>query len=569
MKRFWEVAKERFGDSYTYEKFEYLGALTKTTVTCRIHGDFTTKPSYIVEGNGCPTCGKIKGGLARANNLEEFVQNAKKKHGDVYDYSKTVYRTNNKTPVEIVCAIHGSFWQRPDKHTHGEGCPECANDGKRRHNYAVRDSLAEGKILALKMGFPEYDFSEAVYTGGNKKIKVKCGGHGVFFSTPNGMLSGGTGCPHCGVEKARATAISKRLTTEEWVKQAQQIHGDRYDYSETEYTHERNGKMKVRCKEHGYFFTTRDHVGQSTGCQRCAFQLSRQEDVIAGFLSKYTTVLQRDRDTLRRKEIDIYLPEKKIAIEYHGVYWHSHGDPEDEARRKDKHYDKYKECERLGIRLVSIYEPEWVNNPAPIRRLLRSILGKIRGRIYARDCEVRKVPHADAVLFFSRYHIQGGKGAGDNYGLYWKDKLVACMRFTFGGNDRGNVERTWTLSRYATRISVVGGASRLFTAFIREVSPTYVKSFSDNRYFNGYMYEKLGFVLDAELPPDYQVWSSRTGLRHKADYQRREIPARLIEHKNNEIFDPETDPRTEAEMTYLMGARRIYDCGKKRWVWRA
>jgi hypothetical protein len=83
------------------------------------------------------------------------------------------------------------------------------------------------------------------------------------------------------------------------------------------------------------------------------------------------------------------------------------------------------------------------------------------------------------------------------------------------------------------------------------------------------MYAQLGFSLEEETGPDYQVWSPKIGLRPKAHYQRRNIPKRLLEHGMIESFDPETDPRSESEMTFLMGCRRLYDCGKKRWVWRA
>jgi len=147
--------------------------------------------------------------------------------------------------------------------------------------------------------------------------------------------------------------------------------------------------------------------------------------------------------------------------------------------------------------------------------------------------------------------------------------MVACMRFTLGGNDRGRgaKNREWTLSRYATRLSVAGAASRLFKAFVKEERPESVKSFSDNRLFSGGMYEQLGFELVEDVGPDYQVWSPKIGLRPKPHYQRRVLPKRLEEHGVEESFDPKTDPRTEAQMTYLMGAGRIYDCGKKRWVW--
>jgi hypothetical protein len=297
---------------------------------------------------------------------------------------------------------------------------------------------------------------------------------------------------------------------------------------------------------------------------------SSGEDAVFAHLAKFTAATQRDRTVLRPRELDIYLPEKQLAVEYCGMFWHSHFDADTERRDKHKHANKHKDCAAQGIRLLTIYETEWQEHEYAIRRLLRNAVGKGKGRLMARKCDLRRVPHGDAVAFYERYHPQGGAGSGEHYGLYWGSKLVACMRFTLGANDRGNTkQRVWTLTRYATRITVSGGASRLFQAFLREYQPAEVKSFSDNRYFDGGMYQKLGFALEDSTGPDYQVWSPKIGLRPKSHYQRRNLQKRLAEHGRTEVFDSETDPRTEAEMTYSMRCGRIYDCGKKRWVWTA
>jgi len=282
----------------------------------------------------------------------------------------------------------------------------------------------------------------------------------------------------------------------------------------------------------------------------------------------FGNAVQRDRSLIKPKELDIYLPDHKLAIEYCGEYWHSSSSKEEEATMRHKHIEKHKLCQAAGVRLLTIYETEWKESNYAIRRLIRNALGKSKGKLMARKCSLGHVPHPVARSFYDRYHPQGGAGNGEHYGLFWKGKLVACMRFTFGANDRGKTERMWTLSRYATRITVSGGASRLFQAFVKEHCPTEVKSFSDNRFFEGGMYEHLGFTLEQEMAPDYQVWSPRLGLRPKSHYQRRMIPKRLEEHGIQDTFDPKTDPRSEAEMTYFMGARRLYDCGKKRWAWR-
>jgi hypothetical protein len=272
-----------------------------------------------------------------------------------------------------------------------------------------------------------------------------------------------------------------------------------------------------------------------------------------------------------KRELDVYVPSHSFAVEYCGDFHHACKTDEQEQKYKNRHYQKYVDCKALGVRLITLYESEWLNHNYAVRRLLRNALGKGKGKLMARKCELKKVDAATAAVFYDRYHPQGGAGNGEHYGLFWRGKLVACMRFTFGANDRGAAAaaRMWTLTRFATRVTVAGGASRLFKAFVDEHNPAQVKSFSDNRFFEGGMYAQLGFALDAERGADYQVWSPKLGLRPKSHYQRRNIPARLREHGIEDTFDPETDPRTETDMLYLMRCGRLYDCGKKRWLWTA
>lgn len=325
------------------------------------------------------------------------------------------------------------------------------------------------------------------------------------------------------------------------------------------------------CVEHGVISRAHPHnvLRGANPCPKCNHMKSAPEDALARFLSIFTKVEQRNRTILKPKELDIYLPDDKLAVEYCGMHWHSHKDREDERKNKLRHYEKFKACAEQGIRLITIYETDWKENPRAIKRLLRNAIGKSKGKLMARKCELRKVTNKEAAVFYDRYHPQGGAGHGEHYALFWKGKMVACMRFVLGANDRGAgaANRVWTLGRYATRVNVAGAASRLFKAFVAEHNPPEVKSFSDNRLFGGGMYEKLGFVLEENVAPDYQVWSQKLGLRPKPHYQRRQLQKRLREHGFDETYDHLTDPRTEAEMTYYMGARRIYDCGKKRWLW--
>ena len=128
--RFLEDALRVHGDRYDYSEVEYVNALSKVTIICPDHGPFEQKPANHIRGVGCPRCGDESTAAKRTRTTEDFVQEAKEVHGDLYDYSKVEYKTSHEK-VEIVCVVHGSFWQTPVNHAKGNqaGCPGCAVSG--------------------------------------------------------------------------------------------------------------------------------------------------------------------------------------------------------------------------------------------------------------------------------------------------------------------------------------------------------------------------------------------------------------------------------------------------------
>jgi len=496
---------------------------------------------------------------------------------DMYDFSQAVY-TKALTPITgIVCPKHGVFQQYSAQlRKNGAGCPAC---GEERRVQSRRMQPEDFVAQACQMHENAYEYGATRYTDMKTKVTVSCKEHGPFLISPIKHLYEKQGCPTCGEAKrgkrltdvnvgALAAATSKRKHAELFVARAVEVHGGLYDYSLVEYEGAKQ-PVTIVCKKHGAFQQRPEkHLYEAQGCPRCG-QKSSGEAEVAAFLSGMASVDPRNRSLIAPRELDIYLPNQRLAVEYCGMYWHSIGAQEDVAKQKRRHAEKHQLCKDVGVRLITLYESEWKQNNYAVRRLLRNAVGKAKGRLMARKCILKEVSSQEARDFYDRYHPQGGAGNGEHFALFWGSKMVACMRFTVGANDRGAAaaNRTWTLTRYATRITVAGAASRLFKAFLAKHHPETVKSFSDNRFFDGGMYETLGFVLEAENEPDYAVWHQKLGLRPKSHYQRKHLPARLKEVGMAEPFDPDTDPRSESEMTFLMGARRIYDCGKKRWVW--
>jgi hypothetical protein len=120
-----EYAKSIHGNKYDYSKVIYKTSKDNVIIICPEHGEFNIRPDNHNHGEGCPVCRYIKSSNGIRKNIDEFISQCKKVHGNKYDYSKVEYK-NNKTKVCIVCPKHGEFWQTPDNHLSGKGCPRCS-----------------------------------------------------------------------------------------------------------------------------------------------------------------------------------------------------------------------------------------------------------------------------------------------------------------------------------------------------------------------------------------------------------------------------------------------------------
>lgn len=255
------------------------------------------------------------------------------------------------------------------------------------------------------------------------------------------------------------------------------------------------------------------------------------------------------------KELDIYLPEYKIAIEYNGVYWHHEDIPH---ITRSYHSDKFKECAELGIQLITIFSYFWAYKKDVVKKLLVAKLNKSERRVYARNCSVVELKSSETKRFFEENHVQGYTAAQVSYGLKFLDELVAIMTFSRGriamGKSRDHVE----LVRYATACSVVGGASKLLSHFLKNNEWDSIVSYSDNEWSNGKLYHKLGFELESDVPPSYW-YVSRNGSRmyHRFTYSKQKLV--------KQGADPNL---TESQITKSMGLLKLWDCGKKKWILR-
>jgi hypothetical protein len=188
--------REKHGNKYDYSKVIYRGVFSKVTIICPEHGEFTQGASNHWRGQGCLYCGRVKNGDSNRKSKNVFIEEARRIHGNKYDYSGVDYIRNNVS-VKIFCFRHGVFEQAPLNHLLGQGCPECGILATAEgHRLSQKDFIDLAKKKNEKLG-REYDYSFVNYVRNTVKVKIRCLKHGIFEQTPVSHLQS-TGCPKCG-----------------------------------------------------------------------------------------------------------------------------------------------------------------------------------------------------------------------------------------------------------------------------------------------------------------------------------------------------------------------------------
>ena len=176
------LATKKHNGKFDYSKVEYVNCDTPVCIICPIHGEFWQTPYHHLHDNSCPKCGH----RTCAYDTNEWIKEARKVHGDTYDYSKVKYVDAN-TKVCIICPIHGEFYVRPINHLRGSGCPKCVGKNKTTEDFINESVAIHGE---------KYDYSKVVYKGAYIPVCIICPIHGEFWQTPHSHLSG-CGCQIC------------------------------------------------------------------------------------------------------------------------------------------------------------------------------------------------------------------------------------------------------------------------------------------------------------------------------------------------------------------------------------
>lgn len=279
-----------------------------------------------------------------------------------------------------------------------------------------------------------------------------------------------------------------------------------------------------------------------------------------------TSVLPRDqllicdRKTIYPYELDFYIPGKKLAIEYCGLYWHS----ELQGKTKDYHITKHNRCHSQGIRLITIFEDEYKNNPDLVNNRILHSLGVFQGvKRNARQCTVKPINYEQKKNFLNQYHLQGNDVSQIWLGLFSDDQLIAVMTFSKPSRVRNSKKSCktpllWELNRYATHsgFHVRGAAGKLLSYFKKTNEWQQIYSYADRRWSQGTMYTQLGFTLASMSKPNY--WYLSKG------YYKREYRYNYAKYKLVQLgFDKNL---TEFQIMESRGFTKIWDCGMLKFV---
>lgn len=484
----------------------------------------------------------------RKQLLSDFISKSSQRYNNKFDYSNIIEYESCKKRVPIACPSHGVFYQTPDFHLQGKGCPLCSRERTGKSQRLGTDTFIE---RAKKVHGDKFIYDKTVYLTQKNKLLITCKIHGDFSQSPNNHLYG-KGCPRCRYD---ANQKKHQMGLGNFMAFANNRFNNKFDYSGVVYVN-CDLPVSIVCPDHGQFSQTPyTHLRAVAGCPKCSAGRSSHEKEIGEFLTKHGIPFdENNRTVLNGKEID-FLINNKIGIEVNGIYWHS----ELSGKNKDYHLDKTVRCNKLGIRLIQIFENEFIDKKRLVFSRLKSIFGLNRYSLYARKCVVKEIDGGLKNKFLNKYHLQGQDYTAQvNLGLFYKNRLVSVMTFSrprVALNSRDEDNRRFELSRFCSLSSfnVKGAAGKLLSFFEKKYQPKSIVSYADRRWSDGNLYNVLNFKHTHNSNPSYYYFKNSTyKLQHRFSFRKSVLEKKLPNFDNN---------LSEWENMQNNGYNRIWDCG--------
>jgi hypothetical protein len=306
-------------------------------------------------------------------------------------------------------------------------------------------------------------------------------------------------------------------------------------FSDLSRVQERTTKIQTTCLEKygAPSFIQSDYFDRSFA--------SKGESEVREFVESLGFVCKKRR--FNGNEIDIFIEEVNIGIEYNGLYWHSEA-----CHPKNYHFEKKKLCDEMGVQLIQIFENEWLDRKEQVKGRLTSLLGKNSVKIGARKCKIVVIDKVEASDFINKYHIQGApRNIVVALGMFYKDELMSVM--TVGKHHRDSSKMVMNRFVVKSGVTITGGLSKMSRFAVLEVGQELI-TWCDLRWSNGEGYAMAGWTLDGQIAPDYFYIKNGRNIIKKQ--QRRKSVAKTPEGM------------TEHQHALADKLLRVYDCGKLR-----
>lgn len=557
--KFIKKCKEIYGDRFTYEKTKYSLSSQTVIVTCKKHGDIEVFSKYFLSGKGCPKCNKEIASKTITKSWKECLSQFREVHGDKYTYDETTYKKTSKK-IRITCPIHGDFWQTPNKHQSGQGCPKCGHDSLKGSRYTREEYIDKVR----KVHGDKYDYSLLDFNVLNDKCIIIChekdrdgNEHGQFMQSCSSHLNG-NGCPKC-AQIARNKHLAK--TSENFIEDARKLHKDcKYDYSNVEYVN-RNTLVKIICQKHGEFLQKpMDHL-KGHGCPICGISSSAAENDIVKFLYNLGVcgeIIERDRRLLKSREIDILLPKFKLGIEYNGLYWHS----EINGKFKNYHLEKEELMKCNGYSLIQIFEDEYTNKKDIVFSKIKRIIEYDNDFEYIneKDCVIKELNHGEISAFLNTNDIEGECNATCHIAAIYNNEIVCSMSFI--KNKTNNA--IWSIKRCCIGINYTNDNlfKIIFDYFIEKYNPKTIYAYSDRRWDKNEettIFNKIGLKFDGYTKPEYRYYNYTLSKTKRID--RSEFRKDVLMNKYG-LKIPEGSGTLQNRLNFS----KVWDCGKYKYI---
>ena len=507
----------------------YINKRSKVKIICNKCGnEMNVQAETFNKYKKCTKCGHIA--IKEQKEKNTFEDRLKENNIELL-----IYQSGKKSLSCFKCSKGHIFVKTNDAFRETPTCPECAKErrAKQRYQEYVR-RLKENGLTPLTEFYTATD-----------KFACQCEqGHIMWTNILN--LNGNYECSICNNERM---SKDRRFSIDE-VKQILKEKG--FEYVSGEYKNQYS-QILAKCYSGHFIKNNLNYFKTISSCPECrvgGFQKMQYQllEDIEKMLPNEDIVLN-DREVLDGKEIDIYIPSKKIGIELDGVYWHSQKD-------KKYHLEKTKLANEKGIKLLHFWDVEYSEKKEIVLNMIRSKLG-LNNRIYGRNTRVKVISKNVAKEFLNKYHINGYHQANFCIGLYYKGELYAAAAFS---KSRYNKQYKFELNRYALKpgFTIIGGFGKIIKKYKKMTNNAPLITYVDIR-FSGvdpestvYAKNKMEFIGYTE--PNYFYLKDHK-IHSRIEFQKHKLKDKL------EVFYPEL---TEIENMTNNGYRIVYDCGNMK-----